>query len=166
VTVEVTRTGDGLRLARLDLFFVELLRQIPVSADPGDSDAARDRIYPPASNDPRATEANEEWQAYVHPELKEFFTTSSQQVREDLDAFEQLDDSQENWAFEIPAAHFDQWLNVLNQARLALAARFEFQESEMNQNGPRTIDTVRDLSLFQVHFYGFLQECLLQDLAG
>ena len=27
MTVEVTRTGDGLRLARLDLFFVELLRQ-------------------------------------------------------------------------------------------------------------------------------------------
>jgi hypothetical protein len=25
---------------------------------------------------------------------------------------------------------------------------------------------VRDMSLFQVHFYGFLQECLLQDLAG
>jgi hypothetical protein len=36
----------------------------------------------------------------------------------------------------------------------------------MNQNGPQTIETVRDLSLFQVHFYGFLQECLLQDLAG
>jgi hypothetical protein len=87
-------------------------------------------------------------------------------VRDDLEAFEQLDDSQENWAFEIPAEHFDQWLNVLNQARLALAARFDFHEEEMNQNGPRTIETVRDLSLFQVHFYGFLQECLLQDLAG
>jgi hypothetical protein len=166
VTVEVTRTGDGLRLARLDLFFVELLRQIPVSADPADSDAARNRIYPVASNDPEATAANEDWRAYVHPELKELFTTASDAVRGDLESFEQLDDSTDNWAFEIPAAHFDKWLNVLNQARLVLAARFEFQEEEMNQNGPRTIETVRDLSLFQVHFYGFLQECLLQDLAG
>jgi hypothetical protein len=166
VTVEVTRSGDGLRLARLDMFFVELLRQIPVSADPGDSDAARERIYPAATNDPRATQAIEDWRAYVHPALKELFTTASQTVREDLEVFEQLDDSNDNWAFEIPAAHFDQWLNVLNQARLALAARFEFQEKEMNQNGPRTIETARDLSLFQVHFYGFLQECLLQDLAG
>ncbi len=166
MTVEVTRTGEGLRLARLDLFFVELLRQIPVSADPGDSAAARDRIYPAASNDPLASLVNEEWRTYVHPELKEFFTTSSQTVRDDLETFEQLDDSQDNWAFEIPAMHFDQWLNVLNQARLSLAARFEFQEKEMSQNGPRTIETVRDLSLFQVHFYGFLQECLLQDLAG
>jgi hypothetical protein len=163
MTVEVTRTGDGLRLARLDLFFVELLRQIPVSADPGDSDAARKRIYPVATEDP---EANEDWRAYVHPELKEFFTTASQTVREDLEEFEQLDDSNDNWAFEIPAPHFDQWLNVLNQARLALAARFDFEEKEMGQSGPRAIETVRDLSLFQVHFYGFLQECLLQDLAG
>jgi hypothetical protein len=163
VTVEVKRTGDGLRLARLDLFFVELLRQIPVSADPGDSDAARDRLYPAATTDAKS---NEDWRAYVHPELKEFFTTGSQTVREDLENFEQLDESGDNWAFEIPAEHFDQWLNVLNQARLSLAARFEFLEKEMGQNGPRTIETVRDLSLFQVHFYGFLQECLLQDLAG
>ena len=166
MTVEVTRTGDGLRLARLDLFFVELLRQIPVSADPGDSDAARDRIYPLLANDPDAAHANEEWRTYVHPELKELFTTSSDTVREDLEAFEQLDETNENWAFEIPAVHFDKWLNVLNQARLALAARFEFQEDEMSRNGPTTIETVRDLSLFQVHFYGFLQECLLQDLGG
>ena len=163
MTVEVTRTGDGLRLARLDLFFVELLRQIPVSAEPGDSDAARDRLYPVATSDAKA---NEDWRAYVHPEMKEFFDTTSQLVRDDLENFEQLDDSSENWAFEIPADHFDQWLNVLNQARLSLAARFDFEEGEMNQNGPRAIETVRDLSLFQVHFYGFLQECLLQDLAG
>jgi len=165
MTVEVTRSGDGLRLVRLDLFFVELLRQIPVSADPGDSDAARERIYPAASNDPGEAQANNEWRDYVHPELKELFTTSSQTVRDDLETFEQLDETQDNWAFKIPAAHFDQWLNVLNQARLSLAARFDFQEKEMSQNGPRAIETVRDLSLFQVHFYGFLQECLLQDLA-
>lgn len=163
MTVEVTRTGEGLRLARLDLFFVELLRQVPVSADPGDSAAARDRIYPVATTD---AAANEDWRAYVHPDLKQLFTSAAQIVREDLGAFEQLDKSNDNWAFEIPAIHFDQWLNVLNQARLALAARFDFQEREMGQNGPRTIETVRDLSLFQVHFYGFLQECLLQDLAA
>jgi hypothetical protein len=164
VTVEVTRTGDGLRLSRLDLFFVELLRQIPVSADPGDNAAARERIYPVASSDSKEDVANEEWRLYVHPELKELFSSASDTVREDLEDFEQLDESNESYAFEIPALHFDQWLNVLNQARLALAARFEFQEEEMNQSGPRTIETVRDLSLFQVHFYGFLQECLLQDL--
>lgn len=163
MTVEVTRTGDGLRLSRLDLFFVELLRQIPVSAEPGDSDAARERLYPVATAEPAA---NEEWRTYVHPELKELFATSSELVREDLEDFENLDDTNENWAFEIPSMHFDQWLNVLNQARLALSARFEFTEQEMNQSGPRTIETVRDLSLFQVHFYGFLQECILQDLGG
>lgn len=163
MTVEVTRTGEGLRLSRLDLFFVELLRQVPVSAEPGDSEAARERLYPAVTSDARS---NEDWRAYVHPELKEMFATASETVREDLENFEQLDETQENYSFEIPSDHFDQWLNVLNQARLSLAARFEFEEKEMSQNGPRTIETVRDLSLFQVHFYGFLQECLLQDMAG
>jgi len=163
VTVEVTRTEKGLRLARLDLFFVELLRQIPVSADPGDSDAARNRIYPVVVDDPEALLANEDWRAYVHPELKQLFGSASDVVREDLEKFKQLDQSQESWAFEIPSVHFDQWLNTLNQARLALAARFEFGEGDMSQNGPQAIETVRDLSLFQIHFYGFLQECLLQD---
>ncbi len=161
MTVEVTRTGDGLRLARLDLFFVELLRQIPVSAEPGDSEAARDRIYPAGTGDPGS---NDEWRELVHPELKKLFASASELVRDDLEDFEQLDETQDNYAFEIPADHFEQWLNVLNQARLSLAARFGFEEKDMNQSGPRTIETVRDLSLFQVHFYGFLQECLLQDL--
>jgi hypothetical protein len=161
VTVEVIRTCEGLRLSRLDLFFVELLRQIPVSAEPGDSEAARERLYPAAGAD---AHGNEEWRAYVHPELEKLFQTAADTVREDLEAFEQLDENQENWAFEIPAAHFDRWLNVLNQARLALAARFEFDEADMNQSGPPTIETVRDLSLFQVHFYAFLQECMLQDM--
>jgi hypothetical protein len=163
VTVEVTRTGEGLRLSRLDLFFVELLRQVPVSAEPGDSEAARERLYPMATTDAKS---NEDWRAYVHPEMKEFFATASEVVREDLENFEQLDETTENYTIEIPTEHFDQWLNVLNQARLSLAARFEFEEKEMSQNGPRTIETVRDLSLFQVHFYGFLQECLLQDLGA
>jgi hypothetical protein len=140
------------------------MRQIPVSADPGDSDSARERLYPLISDDPRAAGANEEWRSYVHPELQRLFATASQSVRDDLEKFEQLDETQENWAFEIPADHFETWLNVLNQARLALAARFEFEEKDMSQSGPTTIETVRDLSLFQVHFYGFLQECLLQDM--
>ena len=163
MTVEVTRTEDGLRLARLDLFFVELLRQIPVSADPADSDAARDRLYPTATND---AQSNEDWRAYVHPDLKDLFSAASDVVRDDLEVFEQLDEKQKTWAFEIPEPHFDQWLNALNQARLALSARFDFEEKEMSQNGPNTIETARDLSLFQVHFYGFLQECLLQDIGG
>ena len=33
----------------------------------------------------------------------------------------------------------------------------------MDQRGPRNLETVRELSLFQIHFYGFLQECLLQE---
>jgi hypothetical protein len=165
VSVKVSRTGEGLRISQLDLFFVELLRQIPVSAEPGDSDAARQRLYPaPSSSDEGA---NEEWTTYIQPDLEKLFASSSDVVRDDLEDFEQLDEADEDsWTFEIPSEHFDQWLNVLNQARLSLAARFDFHEKDMNQGGPESIETTRDLSLFQIHFYGFLQECLLADLAS
>jgi hypothetical protein len=164
VTVEVTRTGDGLRLDRLDLFFVELLRKAPAATQPGQAQAARDRLYPLPTRDTRASTANEEWRTYVHPELHKHFASAAELVTQDLETFEQTPGTLDSWAFQIPADHFDQWLNVLNQARLSLAARFNFEESDMNRPGPRAIESVRDLALFQIHFYGFLQECLLQDL--
>lgn len=145
----------------LDIFFVELLRQVPISADPGDCAPARARLYPPISSDEAA---NEEWREYVRPELEHLFKTAAEIVRSDLEKLEHKGQLHENWTLEIPAAHFEPWLNVLNQARLALAARFEFTEREMDQRGPRNLETVRALSLFQVHFYGFLQECLLQEM--
>lgn len=155
----MTRSGEGLRFAGLDIFFVELLRQIPISADPGDCAPARDRLYPGVGGDPAA---NEEWREYVQPGLEHLFKTAAQTVRDDLEKFEHKGEAHENWALEIPAAHFEPWLNVLNQARLSLAARFEFTEAEMDRHSPRNLETIRELSLFQVHFYGFLQECLLQ----
>ena len=60
--------------------------------------------------------------------------------------------------------HSEAWLNALNQARLALAAKFDFTEAELCDHYRSPIGSRRDLSLFQVNFYGFLQEFILREM--
>ena len=52
----------------------------------------------------------------------------------------------------------------MNQARLALAAKYDFTEAELSDHYRSPIGSRRDLSLFQVNFYGFLQEFILREL--
>ena len=71
-----------------------------------------------------------------------------------------------NRTLRIPAKHADAWLNALNQARLVIAAKNNFTESELSDHFRSPIGSRRDLSLFQVNFYGFLQEFILRELDG
>jgi hypothetical protein len=52
----------------------------------------------------------------------------------------------------------------LNQARLVIAAKNDFTESELSDHFRSPIGSRRDLSLFQINFYGFLQEFILREL--
>ena len=64
----------------------------------------------------------------------------------------------------IPQEHSEAWLNALNQARLAIAAKYDFTEAELCDHYRSPIGSRRDLSLFQVNFYGFLQEFILREM--
>src|SRR5437773_1973033 len=65
---------------------------------------------------------------------------------------------------QIPSKHSDAWLRALNQARLIIVAKDNFTENELNDHFRSPIGSRRDLSLFQVNFYGFLQEFILREL--
>ena len=65
---------------------------------------------------------------------------------------------------EVPRKHIDAWLTVLNQARLVIAAKRGFGEREMDEDMSFPPLTQRDLSLFQIHFYDFVQQVLLREL--
>src|SRR6516164_8758401 len=69
-----------------------------------------------------------------------------------------------NRTLRIPTKHADAWLNALNQARLVIAVKNNFTELELNDHLRSPIGSRRDLSLFQVNFYGFLQEFILREL--
>lgn len=150
-----------IALEEIDGLIAELLRQIPASADPTGSDAATQRLYPTLTEG-REPEADADWREYVEPGLRELFLDAVSLVREDLKDFPAKEPG-EYRTLRLPVKHLDAWIHALNQARLALAARHDFAERELEHEIP-TEGGERAFALFQVHFYGLLQEFFLRQL--
>src|SRR3954468_7136636 len=118
-----------IALTGLDPFACALLRQIIPSAAPGDNAAARARLFssPTRGAEP---EFEEEWRNFVEPDLREHFQSTLSLVESDLAALPS-EIGAEPAELRIPLDHLDSWINALNQARLALAARHEITEGDM-----------------------------------
>jgi hypothetical protein len=161
--MEFRRQNDCLEISELDPFLAELLRQIPESANTEGAASAQQRIFSsPAPASER--EICAEWKIYVEPELRRLFETATETVVADL---QQLNGSTKpfaNCTLRIPEAHAEAWLNALNQARLVIAAKYNFTDGELCDHYRSPIGSRRDLGLFQVNFYGFLQEFILQEM--
>jgi hypothetical protein len=161
--MEIRRQGDCLEISELDPFLAELLRQIPESTRTEGGEAAQQRLFSsPAPASER--EICAEWKVYVEPELRRLFQTATETVVLDL---QQLNGSTKpfaNCTLRIPTRNADAWLNALNQARLVIAAKYNFNETELCDHYRSPIGSRRDLGLFQVNFYGFLQEFILHEL--
>lgn len=160
--VEISRLDkQTVSVAGLDPFLIDLLHKIAEAADPMGNEAASARLYstPTQGAEP---EFDAEWTELIQPDLEEHFASSVEIVQGDLHGFPASDPGSDGNELQIPAAHLEAWIHALNQARLALAARFNVTENDMNDL-PLGGD-VRALSVFQIHFYGFLQECFLRQL--
>jgi hypothetical protein len=163
--MEIRRENDALEIRELDPFLAELLRQVPTSAQPKDSPRAEERLFSaPVANG--ENEFCDEWKVYVVPELRRLFQSATETVRQDLEQLSCTKKPFANCTLRIPLAHADAWLSALNQARLAIAAGYEFTEDELCDHYRSPLGSRRDLGLFQVNFYGFLQEYLLRELDG
>jgi len=161
--MEICRQGDALEISDLDPFLAELLRQVPASANPEGSPAAEERLFSSPSEQ-KDKEICKEWKMYVEPELRRLFRTATETVAADLAQLNGKEQSPTNCTLRIPAKHADAWLNALNQARLAISAKYNFTDGELNDHNRSPIGSRRDLSLFQVNFYGFIQEFILREL--
>lgn len=161
--MEVFRQNGTLEISEIDPFLAELLRQIPASTSPDAAPAAERRLFS-APCRPNEKEFCAEWKLYVEPELRRLFRSATETVAADLQQLGEPDKPFANSKLSIPHAHSDAWLNALNQARLALAAKYDFTEEELCDHYRSPIGSRRDLSLFQVNFYGFLQEFILREI--
>ena len=148
-------------LRDLDLLCCELLHQIAISAEPGDSEAARARLFSSPSGG-REPELDAAWKEYVEPGLAQLFRSALDVVRGDLQDFPAADPA-EDYSLLIPVKHLESWIHALNQARLAITARYDFTDQEMEDKVPLEGDG-RAFALFQVFFYGVLQEWFLAEL--
>ena len=161
--MEVFRNNGALEISEIDPFLAELLRQIPASTKTDVASAAEQRLFsPPVS--PNEKEFCAEWKLYVEPELRRHFQSATEMVETDLRQLEANEKPFANRALRIPHEHSEAWLNALNQARLAIAAKYDFTEAELCDHYRSPIGSRRDLSLFQVNFYGFLQEFILREM--
>lgn len=163
----------------IEPFFLDLLHRIPASADPGDNAAAAERLFAdPVAAEDDEDDFNEDWQTYVEPEIRDLFRSASEIVSGDLQTLPSTDSSRTldefvfdpalfvstDQTFELPRQHIDAWMTTLNQARLVIAAKQGFGEREMDEDMQFPPLSGRDLCLFQIHFYDFLQQVLLREL--
>lgn len=161
--MEIRRTNDQLEISELDPFLAELLRQIPASTNPEGAEAAEQRLFClPAEDSERKICA--EWKLYVEPELRRLFQSATETVASDLQQLNGKEKPFANCTLRIPTNHAEAWLSALNQARLVIAAKYNFDEGELGDHYRSPIGSRRDLSLFQVNFYGFLQEFILREI--
>ena len=163
--MEICRRNDYIEISELDPFLAELLRQIPASANPEGLEAAEQRLFSSPTNG-KEPEICAEWKLYVEPELRRLFQTATETVAADLEQLNGNEKNLGNRTLCIPSKHTDAWLNALNQARLVIAAKYNFTDGELGEHFRSPIGSRRDLSLFQVNFYGFLQEFILRELDG
>jgi hypothetical protein len=163
--MEICRRNDYIEISELDPFLAELLRQIPASANPEGLEAAEQRLFSSPTNG-KEPEICAEWKLYVEPELRRLFQTATETVSADLEQLNGNEKKLGNRTLCIPSKHADAWLNALNQARLVIAAKYNFTDGELGEHFRSPIGSRRDLSLFQVNFYGFLQEFILRELDG
>ncbi|HEY3659909.1 MAG TPA: DUF2017 family protein [Candidatus Udaeobacter sp.] len=161
--MEIRRRKNQIEISELDPFLAELLRQIPASTNTEGVPVAEQRIFSLPING-KETELCAEWKMYVEPELRRLFQTATETVGSDLEQLNGNEKSLANRTLRIPVKHGDAWLNALNQARLVIAAKNDFTELELSDHLRSPIGSRRDLSLFQVNFYGFLQEFILREL--
>jgi len=161
--MEICRHQDQIEISELDPFLAELLRQIPASTNPDGSPTAEDRLFSSPVGQ-GGGDLGAEWKLYVKPELRRLFRSATETVSADLEQLNGKEKPFANRTLRIPTEHADAWLNALNQARLVIAAKYGFTESELCDHYRSPIGSRRDLSLFQINFYGFLQEFILREL--
>ena len=158
--MEICREGEALQISGLDPFLAELLRQIPASANTEGAPEAEARLFTQPSIE---KEICAEWKSYVEPGLRRLFRNATETVAADLEQLNGNEKSLHNRTLKIPFEHADAWLNALNQARLVIATNYEFSDEELNDHDRSPIGSRRDLGLFQINFYGFLQEFILRE---
>ena len=145
----------------MDFLCCQFVLQIVPSATATDDPAIHHRLYSPPTQG-REPEFERDWQEYVEPDLRHIFKSAQEIVEGDLKKFAPAE-ADETATLRIPVKNLEAWIHTLNQARLAISARNDFTEEDMEKKVSLAGDA-RSLALFQVHFYGFLQECFLQQL--
>lgn len=170
----------------IEPFFIDVLRQLPGDADPGDHPGARARLFSdPMSQSEDGDDFLEDWKNFVEPEIRDLFLSAREIVAGDLAAlptsgmppsasgsdqgygelFDPVAFVPTEHSLTIPADHMEAWLRVLNQARLVIATRRGFDEKSMERERPFPPFTApHERDMFKINFYDDIQQLLMQEM--
>jgi hypothetical protein len=120
---------------------------------------AAERLFPSPDLTGEAADLEDDWKAHVVPGLIEQFREARQMVAIDLHRMKSTTPARR---LRIPRNHFDGWISALNQSRLVLVAAHQLDETVLAKPPTMSMEpTFRNL-LLKLHFYGVLQELLLE----
>ncbi len=170
----------------IEPFFIDVLRQLPGDADPGDHPGARARLFSDPMNESEdGDEFLDDWKAFVEPEIRDLFLSAREIVLGDLavlpvsdlppdasgpeqgygELFDPIAFVPTEHSLTIPADHMEAWLRVLNQARLVLATRRGFNEKAMERERPfPPFSAPHERDMFKINFYDDIQQLLMQEM--
>jgi hypothetical protein len=152
----------ALEFSRIERIEAELLRQVPACCEYDAGSNVESRILP-APADAAEQDLLQDWDEFVRPELRHLFLSAKETVEADLASLKMK--VGHLGRFLVPLEHGERWLNALNQARLVLAAKFEFSEAELSAFvAPKTFSQ-RELVLHQINFYAAIQERIIEILS-
>ncbi len=146
---------DLFSFTELDPLTAELLRRIPGCASTED-EAARRRLFPSLTGGAEE-EADLDWRETMEPELRELFSSNVETVAADL---AKMEETKAGLQLFVPIQHAPAWVHTINQARLALAARHNITEANMNGE-EMPADPQDAFAVFQVEFYGAVLSMLV-----
>ncbi len=146
---------DSWELRDIHPLFVSLLTELPKAASRHKK--AQARLYPDPIGGEDHAEFRRDWKEHVRPELERLFASSREIVARDLSAL-----GGNGTKLAIPSTHLEAWLNALNQARLVIVEESNFSEADLDHREPPDLATRRGRSLLKIHFYGHLQELLVE----
>lgn len=147
-------TDTSVEFDEMDAFISGLLLNLPEAANADDEIAGR-RIFPGLKSNDKA--ANAEWTEFVEPGMRDLFRSNLDIVAEDL---KQVRTDEGISTLSVPVAHAAAWIHTLNQARLALGARHNVTEEDM-ESSRMPEDMARGLALLQIEIYGEILSVLL-----
>ncbi|MBV8140573.1 MAG: hypothetical protein JOZ60_00840 [Verrucomicrobia bacterium] len=149
---------DAIEFIQIEPIEAGLLQEVPGVCDSGGDDQSDARLYSSPADSSENQFLND-WAEYVRPELRHLFLSARKTVKEDLEKLSDVPGRLRRLV--IPRAHSDAWLNVLNQARLILAARFNFTARELSTHSAPKWFSRRELVLQQINFYAEIQERII-----
>jgi len=157
--VTFAQTSDGtLAIREIPEPFLEMLKAIPRWNESSGPEAEA-RIFPsPSVNDEALLN---DWKAFVQPGLYELFLDARSTVLADLGS---ITGKPGNFSLDIPIRHATAWLNALNQARLAIAATYEFTEKELSKPAAAKLTTARQIARLEMDFFAAIQEWIIDGI--